>query len=687
MEVFDAIVIGAGSGGLTAAIGLNKIGKKVLLVEKNQMGGECTNTGCIPSKHLIHLASEYAVTKKYNVAGKKPDDFRKSIPKRVRSIIEAVRQEESEETLKKMGIKVVIGKAEFVDKSVIRVGRKQFKAKHIIIATGSRPKTIEIPGLEKARILTNENLFELKTIPEHLIMIGGGAVSAEMAQAFAKLGSKVTMVVRGERILSKEEPEISELTEKRFSEMGIQIHTQSTLKKCHKKTCVIALKNGHKKEVPYDYVLQAIGRKPNTQDLKLNRVGIRHDEKGIIVNQHYRTNVRNVYAIGDVSGIPKFTHAADDQARHVVRKILIPVTRREDKPIPRVTFMEEEVAAVGLTHEEAIRRYGAKAIIKLQIPYAKADRSKTEEASYGTALVIAKRLSGRVLGAGLMGKNAGELIHVFTMAIQYGISLWKINKLIFPYPTMGQIIKKISDTFIAESARDLKKDLWHLFKKHLPKLIALIFWTAILATFWQTKKAYQMSSLELIKEFYRFITQTEMGPLIYISAYALRPVILFPASLLTLVSGALFGFWWGVFFTVIGANLSANFAYLIGRILGKDLINEHEKGFFNAWKRRLKEKSFLSVLIMRLIYLPFDLVNYACGFFHIKWPAYALATLIGMLPGLVTFVSFGSSIENISEFNPSMISLDKSQFIISILLFLSSLGIARLVKRWNTKTH
>lgn len=473
-NTYDAIIIGSGSAGLTASIGLTKVGKKVLLIEKNHVGGECTNSGCVPSKTLIHLAREYFEAKRLAGNSVNLKEFRESILEKVREKILEIREEDVV-ALKNVGIKTVKDFAKFIDKNTVQVGDKKYTAKNIIIATGSSPLTVSIKGLAQENILTNENIFDLQEIPQNLLIYGGGPIACEMAQAFAHLGSNVSIVIRGKHILSREETEIIEETEKNFKALGIRIFNHSEIEVCENKIAQIkSLDSDKKYKIEFNYLLMGLGRTPNLDGLDLEKAEIKYNKKGIIVDKHYRTSQKNIFAVGDISSAFKFTHAADDQARHVVKKILLPFAKAEQRQIPRVTYLDEEVAAVGLSWKECVKKYGEDRIVKLFLPWNTADRAKTDEEKYGLAMVFAKRLSGKILGAVLTGKQAGEMINFFTLAMDNKISLWKINKIIFPYPVRSLLIKKLSDQFVAFTFANLKSDLWKLFKSSAYKIIAVI---------------------------------------------------------------------------------------------------------------------------------------------------------------------------------------------------------------------
>lgn len=662
---YDIIVIGAGSGGLTAAIGLAAAGKSVALIEGDKMGGECTNTGCIPSKALIHAAKKYKQGS-LDSPLKALEYTRKTVAK--------VRTHESPEQMKNKGVKLFQGFARFQDPHTIIIKKKDRRSqkitgKKIIIATGSSPYLPKIEGLDKDKILTNQNIFDLKSVPKNFAILGGGPIGCEMAQAFANLGSKVTIITNS-NLLPREHKEISQQVEKDMKAQGITI-VKSTIEMTD--TNNITCKN--KKVIPYDKILMAIGRKPNTEGLNLDAAHITYSEKGIETNDNLQTSQKHIFAVGDVRNGAKFTHLADDQSRFVIKKILLPFVARKEDPLPAVTFLEKEVATIGdintKTQDDRI----------VKLPYESTDRSITDQYQKGLIIVRAKRLTGKIKAVTIIGENAGEVLGGFTIAMKAKMSLWKCSSTMMAYPTHMQIIKKTGDTFAKETIKDIRKELSYTGKKMLPKIGATIFWIAIALTYYQYKTRGGYTDLDVAKQINDFLQTSPSAILAYIAIYALRPLILFPATFLTLMSGIVFGFWWGSLFTIIGANLSANFAYWIGRLLGKDAMPQEGQGIIARWKRKLKQESFITIIIMRLLYLPFDLVNYTSGILGVKWIPYTAATLIGSLPGTITFVSFGASIENLESFDPGQFQIDVLQVGVSVLLLAASLLITKIIKK------
>lgn len=688
MQKYDVVVIGAGSAGLTSAVGFSKIGKKVLLVEREHMGGECTNSGCVPSKALLHHAKAYHQAT--HVAGKttESETYRTQAFSYVRNKIDAILEEETPETFKKLGIDVVMGEATFKGRCSVLVGDTEYGYKTAIIATGSSPRMITIDGLEEKDILTNQNIFELTDVPAKLLIIGGGPIGMEMAQAFAMLGSQVTVADSGDRFAKREDKMVAEVVEKEFNTLGITMLFNTQIESVTNRLATITYTTDETTEthaVAFDKVLVAIGRVPNLPK-GLEAAGIVYDKRCIMVDKQHRTSNKYVYAVGDVAQRLKFTHTADDIARQIITRVASKGWLRLNlkKAVPKVTYTKPEMAQVGLSELEAESKYGADRIMRIEVPFSANDRAHTDNAD-GILVVIVRRLTGNILGAHIAGPAAGELLSVFTIAIDQKISLWKLRRTIFAYPTYSLIIKKAGDYFFAQQITDLKKDVLHLVKRNAPKIIAGLFWGALLYSFQHYRISNGLSYQDMLFNLLDFFTNTMWGPIVYMVLYAVRPLVLFPATLLTALSGVLFGFWWGIIYTIIGENTSANMAYWIGRFFGKDL--RLEDTIIGNWVEALRKNSFETVLLMRLFYVPFDLTNYGSGIVRAKWRSYFFATLIGIMPGLTTFVALGAAVD-LEEFRTMGLSFDAfdPKFLaLSIAIFVGSLFLSKVLKRWQAE--
>lgn len=687
---YDVVVIGAGSGGLTAAVGFSKVGKKVLLVEREHMGGECTNTGCIPSKAILHRAKEYYAAKQIAGETAQSETYRQDAFTYVRSIIDEILADETPETFAKQGIDVVMGEAIFNTKCSIKVGETIYNYKTAIIATGSSPRLIDVPGLSETDILTNQNIFQLENIPAKTLIIGAGPIGLEMGQALAMLGSQVTIAAIDSEFARLEDESIRPILKKAFTDLGIKIELNAFVKHVENGAALFDIKKGGTIEggisIPFDKVLLAIGRVPNLPQ-GMAEAGIEFDSRCIMVDSQHRTSNKYVYALGDVAQRLKFTHTADDIARQVVKRVVSRGLLRVDKQkaMPKVTYTSPEVAQVGMSWPDAVSKYTEERLMRIEVPFSQNDRAKTDDATNGVLIVIARRLNGAVLGAHIIGPAAGEIISTFTLAIQQKISLWKMQNIIFAYPTYSLIIKKASDQFVGRQLADLKTDIIHLVKRGAPKLIAGFFWLGLIYSFQHYRISHDLSYQDMLLNLLEFFTMSMYGPLIYMVLYAIRPLVLFPATLLTALSGALFGFWWGVLYTIIGENASANFAYWIGRFFGKDL--KLEDSIIGNFIEGLRKRSFETVLLMRLFYVPFDLTNYGSGIVKAKWSEYFFATLIGIMPGLTTFVALGAAID-IKEFQMNGLTFDvfdPRYLTLSVIVFSVSLTLSRLLKRWRAE--
>ncbi len=687
---YDVVVIGAGSGGLTAAVGFSKVGKSVLLVEREHMGGECTNTGCIPSKALLHAAKQFYQANQIGEVGALGETYRNEAFTYVRKTINKFLAHETPETFEKMGIDVVMGEAVFHTKCSIRVDETIYQYKNAIIATGSSPRMFPIKGLQSESLLTNQNLFELESIPKKTLIIGSGPIGLEMGQALSMLGSEVSIATIDSNLAKLEDPSIQSILKSKFDELGINFCPGAFINRVEDSVAIFDIKNGEKivdeVHVPFDKILLAVGRVPNLP-AGLESASIRYDERCIQVDDQYRTSNKYVYALGDVSQKLKFTHTADDSARQVVTRIaskgLLRVNTR--KAIPKVTYTYPEIAQVGLSWDTAKSKYKEEQLMRIEVPFSQNDRAVTDDTTAGVLVVIARRLNGAVLGAHITGTSAGEIISLFTLAIDEKISLWNLQKLIFAYPTYSLIVKKAGDQFVARQLGSLGADVFGLIKRAAPKIIAGIFWAILIFTFQHYRITNDLTYQDVLFQLMDFFTKTMWGPLVYMVIYAIRPLILFPATLLTALSGALFGFWWGVLYTILGENASANFAYWIGRFFGKDL--KLEDTIIGKWVEALRKNSFETVLLMRLFYVPFDLTNYGSGIVKAKWNQYFFATLIGIMPGLTTFVALGAAVD-LEEFRTMGLSFDAfdPKFLaLSITIFIVSLFLSRMLKRWKAE--
>lgn len=457
IENFENIVIGAGSGGLTVAIGLANLGKQVALIESNYVGGDCTNVGCIPSKTLIHLAGNFH----------QGDDIGKILEKVTRKRDE-LRIKETEDVGKIDNLQLIYGIARFIGPRIIQISSedkppREISGKNIIIATGARPRLLDIPGLPIERMLTNESLFDITTIPGHLAIIGAGIIAIELAFAFRKLGTKVSLIALDPRALPTYGPDVSEAMQPEIHERSIETHYNATGDSYDEGSQTLMIRSGQSTYPinDVDKVLIAIGRIRNIDHLELESAGILWDRNGIKVDSFGRTNVKGVYAVGDVTPTSAFTHSANAQGRRVVQKIAFPwLPSKQSEPlVPTAVFSDLEVATVGLSASQINEKYNPNLIKCLRVEIRSLDRGYTDDIESGFIRVDVIRLTGRILGATIVSPRASEMISLFTLAMSQNISLYKLYRLVYPYPTFSSGISKIADIFLRETFTNMPQEI------------------------------------------------------------------------------------------------------------------------------------------------------------------------------------------------------------------------------------
>jgi dihydrolipoamide dehydrogenase len=454
---YSTAVIGAGSGGLTVAIGLAAFGKPVALIEGGAVGGDCTNVGCIPSKTLIHAAEHGADAATVLATVQQKRDH--------------LRDEETALVQQIKNLNYIHGRACFVSARELEVthadgSRRKISADRIVIAAGSRPREIEIPGLTPERLLTNENLFELADAPRHLAIVGAGVIAMEMAFAFRKLGSHVTIITQDRRVLTSGPQAASEVLAESLREQAIDLCYGVTVAGYDSATETLRLSDGT--AIPgVDRVLLAIGRARNIDRLGLERAGVQFSsENGIAIDSYGRTNVPGIYAIGDVTPTSRWTHSAGAQGRRVVQRIAFPwLPAWSREPLyPSATFSDPEVATVGLQPEQIARRYHPGLIKTLRVELSSTDKGYTEGIKRGFIQIYVLRLSGRILGATIVGPRAAEMISFFTLAISERLSLYRLYRLVYPYPTHSSGIQTLADTFLRETLPRVPAELGALLR-------------------------------------------------------------------------------------------------------------------------------------------------------------------------------------------------------------------------------
>ncbi|MFT4715051.1 MAG: pyruvate/2-oxoglutarate dehydrogenase complex dihydrolipoamide dehydrogenase (E3) component [Paracoccaceae bacterium] len=443
----DICVIGGGSGGLSVAAGAVQMGASVMLVEGGKMGGDCLNYGCVPSKALI-AAGKHAhamttgarfgvtpVTAKVDYAAAKDH---------VAGVISGIEPHDSVERFEGLGVQVITEYGRFISKTELQAGDTIIKARRFVIATGSSPFVPPIPGLDKVPFETNETIFQLREKPEHLIVIGGGPIGIELAQAHRRLGCKVT-VLEGLLALGKDDPELTSIALDRIRKEGVEIIEGAFADEIKGKAGAVAVhaKDGivHKGS----HLLMAVGRRPNVDSLGLEEAEIEFDRMGIKVDDSLKTSNRKIYAIGDVSGTLHFTHMAGYQAGIVIRSALFGLPSKQSTAhIPWATYSDPEIAHVGMTEDLAQMKYGDKLEV-IRFNFAENDRARTELTTDGMIKVMV--VKGRPVGASIVGTQAGELIGLWSMAIANRLKMGAIAAMVVPYPTIAEVNKRVAGAY------------------------------------------------------------------------------------------------------------------------------------------------------------------------------------------------------------------------------------------------
>ncbi len=456
IERADLCVIGAGAGGLSVAAGAAQLGAKVVLVEKGEMGGDCLNHGCVPSKALLAAARAAHVAAGSARLGVRasPEIDHGAVHEHVRGAIAAIAPYDSQERFERLGVRVIRAPGRFVSRREIEAGGRRIRARRFVIATGSRPAIPPIPGLDEVPFETNETIFSRTSPPRHLLVLGGGPIGLEMAQAHARLGAAVTVIEAAPRIAPREEPELAAILAERLSAEGVRLLAGQRVVCVERNTgdpgggIVLRLQDtdGQAATVSGSDLLVAVGRRPNVENLGLETAGIRTGPGGIETGPDLRTTNRRVFAIGDVGGRGGFTHLAGAHAALVIRAALFGLPgRMRDDHVPRVIFTDPELAHVGLTEEAARARHGRRLEV-VHVPLADNNRSVCEGRREGRAKLMVVR--GRPVGVAIVGPHAGEQIQPWALALARRMKLVDLAAMISPYPTFGESVKTIAGAWL-----------------------------------------------------------------------------------------------------------------------------------------------------------------------------------------------------------------------------------------------
>ncbi|WP_370400352.1 dihydrolipoyl dehydrogenase family protein [Sulfitobacter sp. JB4-11] len=466
----DVLVIGGGSGGLSVAAGAVQMGADVVLLEGHKMGGDCLNYGCVPSKALIatgKAAYGQQHSAQYGVAdGAGAVDYA-AAKDHVANVIAQIAPVDSVERFEGLGVKVIEEYGRFISDDEVQAGDTIIKARRIVIATGSSPLVPPIPGLDSVPFETNETLFDLREQPRHLLIIGGGPIGMEMAQAHVRMGCKVT-VIEGEKALGKDDPELATVVLTALRDEGVVIEEDATASEIRGKAGAIEVEAKDGRVFKGSHLLLAVGRKANTDKLDLEKAGVKPGKNGIKVDASLRTSNKKIYAIGDVAGGMQFTHVAGYHAGVIIRSMLFGLpSKAKTSHIPWATYTEPELAQVGLTEAEAKKAHGIKLEV-VRFHYTHNDRAIAERKTKGFIKVMVAK--GRPVGASIVGYQAGELINLWALALANNMKMSQIAAMVAPYPTIGEINKRAAGAYFSPRLfeSDMVKRVVGFVQRYIP---------------------------------------------------------------------------------------------------------------------------------------------------------------------------------------------------------------------------
>jgi len=443
----DLCVIGAGSGGLAVAAGAAQMGAEVVLVERGAMGGDCLNFGCVPSKSLLaaaRVADFWRRGAALGIAYAPPQIDFAAVAESVQRVIASIAPNDSEERFAGLGVRVLRAEARFTSPRTVRAGEIEIRPRRFVIATGSQPMVPAIPGLGGVPYLTNETVFANRELPEHLIIIGGGPIGIEMAQAHRRLGARVTVIDVGP-LLPRDDPELAASLTERLTDEGIDTRPRTEIATVERDGEAVAIRLASGERIAGSHLLVAAGRRPSIEALDLSAAGIAATVKGITVDARLRTTNRRAFAIGDVAGGPQFTHIALYHAGIVIRNALFHLPAKVDyRALPWVTYTDPELAQVGLT--EAAARAADRSVRVLRWHFAENDRAQTERETEGLVKIMT-RGNGLIAGASILGAGAGDLILPWALAISQKLKIGALANLIVPYPTRNEASKRAAGSY------------------------------------------------------------------------------------------------------------------------------------------------------------------------------------------------------------------------------------------------
>ena len=446
---YDLVIVGMGSGGMVAAEFAATLGLRVAVAERGRVGGDCLWTGCVPSKALLSSAKVALLLRtagRWGLPSCEPEVDTARVWERIRSVQESIATTDDDpDRFRAAGVEIVPGTARLVGPHTVEVDGRELRTRFVLVCTGSRPAVPPVPGLAEAGFLTSENVFELERAPRRLVAIGGGPIAVELAQGLTRLGTAVTVLQRGPRVLARDEPELVEILTRRLTGEGVDLHLSVDVLAVAVEDgtkVVTGTEGGQPARWEADELLVSVGRRPNVEGLGLEEVGVRVGPKGIEVDDRMRTSVPSVYAAGDVAGRHLFTHSAAHEALRAVRDMFFPGRGTVSDLVPWCTFTDPELASAGLTEAQARERHGD-GVKVWRLDLAHSDRARADGEAEGRLIAVCGP-RGRLLGAHVLAPRAGEMIHEPALLIRTGGKLTDLSKLIHVYPTLSTSLGQLA---------------------------------------------------------------------------------------------------------------------------------------------------------------------------------------------------------------------------------------------------
>lgn len=646
---YPFVVIGGGVSGLSAALGLAKAGKKVLVIKDN-CGESSANSSGILSKALLEVSRK---VKHF------PDLQKGGIAlKLVREIIAGIRQKEDSKALQALGIQTLKAKAYFLSKNRLALAAEDLEvhvqADQIVIAAGSSPFIPKIPGLEQTPYLTNETVFSLPAVPESLCVIGGGSFGSELAQAFSNLGTRVVQIHSGHQLIDKEEPEAAAIILETFENLGIEVHLNDVPRKITYPDGMFHVEL-EEKVIQTTHLLVAAGQIPNISDLQLDNAEVKYSAKGIPTDVYGRSNQKHIWVVGDAMGQEQFAHFTKNRAKEVLLNLIHPFNFKWDRKqaIPRVTYTDPEVASFGMLEKEAIEILSKKHIKVLYVPFTEVDSAITAGREEGFVKVITEKDSGQILGATIVGPCAGEMLPELSLAAYCKISIKKIGKLIHPYPTYNNAIHKAAEiwkkeVFIPKLKQPFPFVLW---KRYFPIiLIALLMFFLYFsgAHKYLTYEEFSMRH-EQLKTFVE--NRPFSTPFLFMGIYILATAASLPGgAFLSLLGGFLFPLPFSTLYVLIGATIGACCPFLAAKTALGDSVRCSAGPLVKKMEAGFQENAWSYLLFLRLVPIfPFWLVNLAPALFGVPFITFLWTTFVGIIPGAYVFTQAGAGLSMIFE--------------------------------------